>query len=67
MGIEPQDKKATFTTSEDGAKKPVRPRRKPLRLPFDNRKQDIGSWAYDHRVGLFITIIIYFYIKRSVF
>jgi hypothetical protein len=67
MGIEPQDKKATFTTSEDGAKKPVRPRRKPLRLPFDNRKQDIGSWAYDHRVGLFITIIIYLIIGIGFF
>lgn len=67
MGIEPQDKKATFTTSEDSAKKPVRPRRKPLRLPFDNRKQDIGSWAYDHRVGLFITIIIYLIIGIGFF
>ena len=59
MGTEPQDKKATFTTSDGGAKPPVRPRRKPLRLPFDNRREDIGSWAYDHRVGLFITINIH--------
>lgn len=36
-----------------------RERRRPLRLPFDNRRQDIGSWAYDHRVGLCITVIVY--------
>ena len=67
MGTEPQDKKATFTTSDGGAKPPVRPRRKPLRLPFDNRRGDIGSWAYDHRVGLFITIIIYLIIGIGFF
>lgn len=67
MDIEPQNKKATFTTSEGGVKAPARPRRKPLRLPFDNRKEDIGSWAYDHRVGLFITIIIYLIIGIGFF
>lgn len=67
MGTEPQDKKATFTTSDGDAKPPVRPRRKPLRLPFDNRREDIGSWAYDHRVGLFITIIIYLIIGIGFF
>lgn len=67
MGTEPQDKKTTFTTSDGGAKPPVRPRRKPLRLPFDNRREDIGSWAYDHRVGLFITIIIYLIIGIGFF
>lgn len=67
MGTEPQDKKATFTTSDGGAKPPVLPRRKPLRLPFDNRREDIGSWAYDHRVGLFITIIIYLIIGIGFF
>lgn len=36
-----------------------RPRRRPLRLPFDGRKQDAGSWAYDHRIGLCITLIVY--------
>ena len=36
-----------------------RPRRRPLRLPFDGRKQDIGGWAYDHRIGLCITLIVY--------
>ena len=66
MDIEPQNKKATFTTSEGGVKAPARPRRKPLRLPFDNRKEDIGSWAYDHRVGLFITIIIVYFNPSAV-
>ncbi len=34
--------------------------RKPrLRLPFDNRKEDVGEWAYDHRVGLAVTLIVY--------
>ena len=28
-------------------------------MPFDNRSEDIGSWAYDHRVGLCVTIIVY--------
>lgn len=35
------------------------PRRPRLRLPFDGRKQDAGVWAYDHRIGLCVTIIIY--------
>lgn len=49
-------KKATKPTSEGAAKPPRRPR---LKLPFDNRSEDIGSWAYDHRVGLCVTIIVY--------
>lgn len=37
-----------------------KPQRKPrLRLPFDNRKEDAGEWAYDHRVGLAVTLIVY--------
>lgn len=36
-----------------------RPRRPRLKLPFDNRRQDIGSWSYDNRRGLLITIIAY--------
>ncbi|MBO5771466.1 MAG: energy transducer TonB, partial [Alistipes sp.] len=36
-----------------------RQRRRPLRLPFDGRQQDVGSWAYDHRIGLCITVIAY--------
>ena len=35
------------------------PRRQRLRLPFDNRKEDIGEWAYDHRIGLAVTLIVY--------
>ena len=34
-----------------------RPRRARLRLPFDNRREDAGEWAYDHRIGLCITLI----------
>ena len=34
-------------------------RQPPLRLPFDGRREDAGSWAYDHRVGLCVTIIAY--------
>ncbi|MDE6778214.1 MAG: energy transducer TonB [Alistipes sp.] len=36
---------------------PRRPQR--LRLPFDNRREDAGEWAYDHRIGLCVTIIVY--------
>jgi hypothetical protein len=37
-----------------------RPQRKPrLRLPFDNRREDAGEWAWDHRVGLAVTLIVY--------
>ena len=60
-------KKAQNTTSEDGHKPTQRPRRRPLRLPFDNRKQDVGTWAYNHRVGLCITIIIYLVIGIGFF
>lgn len=35
------------------------PRRQRLRLPFDNRKQDAGEWAYDHRIGLSVMVIAY--------
>ena len=42
------------------SKKPAPQRRRQrLNLPFDNRKQDAAGWAYDHRVGLCITIIVY--------
>ncbi len=30
-----------------------------LRLPFMQRRQDPGVWAYDHRVGLCVTLIVY--------
>ena len=36
-----------------------RRRRQRLKLPFDNRRQDIGSWSYDNRRGLLMTIIAY--------
>lgn len=32
--------------------KPKTVRRPRLKLPFDNRKEDAGVWAYDHRIGL---------------
>lgn len=37
-------------------KRAKRPR---LRLPFEKRKQDAGSWTYDHRIGLCVTLIAY--------
>lgn len=30
-----------------------------IRLPFEERHEDIGQWAYRHRVGLCVTLIIY--------
>ncbi len=38
-------------------KAPKRPPR--LRLPFEQRKQDAGEWAYEHRLGLCITLTVY--------
>ncbi len=35
------------------------PRRPKLRLPFTDKKGDMGVWAYDHRVGLCAMIIAY--------
>lgn len=37
-------------------KRVKRPR---LHLPFEKRKQDAGSWTYDHRIGLCVTLIAY--------
>ena len=39
-----------------GARPPRRPR---MRLPFENKKQDAGEWAYDHRLGLSVMVIVY--------
>lgn len=39
--------------------RPKGPRKQRLRLPFDNRREDVGEWAYDHRVGLAVTLIVY--------
>lgn len=36
-----------------------RPKRPKLQLPFDNRREDAGEWAFDHRVGLCVTLIAY--------
>jgi TonB family protein len=30
-----------------------------MRLPFENKKQDAGEWAYDHRLGLSVMVIVY--------
>lgn len=39
---------------------PKAPARKPrLRLPFENRREDMGTWTYDHRIGLCVTLIAY--------
>ena len=35
------------------------PRRPRIRLPFEKSRTDVGEWAYDHRVGLCITLIVY--------
>ena len=55
------DKETAHTPSASprqrtNAPKDGRPR---VRLPFDNRRTDAGSWAYDHRRGLAITVIAY--------
>ena len=34
-------------------------KRQRIKLPFDNRKTDAGEWAFDHRAGLCITLIVY--------
>ncbi|MDD3108990.1 MAG: energy transducer TonB [Alistipes sp.] len=38
---------------------PAPPRRPRMRLPFEKRPTDVGSWAYEHRVGLCCMIIAY--------
>lgn len=43
-------------------KVPVKPRpkrRKRMGLPFEPKKQDVGEWAYDHRIGLSVMIVAY--------
>ena len=37
----------------------LHPRRTRMHLPFENRKQDAGEWAYDHRLGLSVMVIAY--------
>lgn len=47
-------------SSEKGPKPaPHRVRRQRLNLPFDNRREDAGEWAYDHRLGLSVMIVAY--------
>ena len=47
-------------TPKSTSLRPERPvRRQRLRLPFDNKKQDAGEWAYDHRLGLSVMVIAY--------
>ena len=43
--------------SKSAPERPQRPQR--IRLPFDNSREDAGEWAYDHRIGLCVTIIAY--------
>lgn len=64
MSQNQDSKKATNRTLEDAPRPPRRPR---LRLPFDNRSEDIGSWAYDHRIGLCVMIILYLLIGIGFF
>lgn len=60
---EKRDSQVNVKVAENKSSAPIpatlRSRRKPLRLPFDGRKQDAGGWAYDHRIGLCITLIVY--------
>lgn len=30
-----------------------------IKLPFEKRKDEPGEWAYDHRIGLFVVVIVY--------
>lgn len=52
-------------TPQAGGPQPNRPQQRPaprkprIHLPFDNRKKDAGEWAYDHRLGLSVMIIVY--------
>ena len=57
-GAAENDSRTADGAPESGRAVPPK-RRRPLRLPFDGRRQDAGGWAYDHRVGLSVTIIVY--------
>ena len=46
----------TETPRDDKPKPARRPR---IKLPFDNRREDVGSWTDDHRIGLCVTLIAY--------
>lgn len=49
------------TTSQTPQRAPQRGAKRPprLHLPFENKRSDAGEWAYDHRLGLCITLIVY--------
>ncbi len=55
---DPELRRSLVAASGDASgRRPVRRRR--LELPFDNRREDAGTWAYDHRIGLCVTLIAY--------
>ena len=45
--------------SRQPAQRAAQRRRQRIPLPFDNSREDAGEWAYDHRIGLCVTIIAY--------
>ena len=61
---EPKRETQTLDTPK---RAPQRPRRPRMRLPFDNRKQDAGEWAYDHRIGLSVMVIVYLVLAIAFF
>ena len=50
------EKRTKETPPESQRPQPPRQR---LRLPFEPRTKDPGTWSYDHRVGICVTIIVY--------
>ena len=59
--------KIEVETNDSAKRAPQRPRRQRMRLPFDNRKQDAGEWAYDHRIGLSVMVIAYLVLAIAFF
>ena len=59
--------KREVETKDTPKRAPQRPRRQRMRLPFDNRKQDAGEWAYDHRIGLSVMVIVYLLLAIAFF
>ncbi len=58
--IKPKNTESSRLRSESNAPTKGGVARKPRRrmqLPFDDRKQDIGDWAYAHRVGLLALLV----------
>lgn len=59
-GAAAQPSRAGQSASRAASARPAgAPRRPKLRLPFENRREDAGVWAYDHRAGLCVTLIVY--------